>query len=491
MSDENPNDIEVSSSPSGPVITTKRETTEVLDGNGRSISGGDSALSKIFDKISEGSDAKVAVKEVMKQESKAAKSLFEKQDEGNTKPKEVEAEVVVEKQEPEVVVEKKLAAPEPKVDPVAEEVVDEADLQVLPHDKPKTAVRINALLKQKAKAEEMAESTRKERDEKAAKLADLEQEVAKIRSVDPLTNDKVKEHLDELQMYRRRYELENSEEVKSKFDGRVTNAEKTIQDTLLSHGAPESLVNEVKAEGGWLRFIDSNRSIELANGKSMTAADIAETIKKSLPVSERRRLEALELEQIQTKREKDTYFSEETKKAKDYFAQRETQTKTQQLEAKKQFDTAVQAVKEWREKFKQENEWLREKEITTGLTADQKKQLEEHNEHAKQLNSVMEKHLGAKDVHGMLDVLVDSIKYHQERRNLASALAENKKLQDSLKAKQDELDKFKRAGASVSKNGSLAGGGGSRSEEQKAPVTPPSLEDAFDRLAAGKSADNS
>lgn len=488
MSEEATNDIEVSSNPSGPVISTKRETTEVLDGNGRNIGGGDSALGKIFDKISEGADAKSAVKEVMKEETKETKSLFDNQDEGNAKPKEVES-VAKTEPAPEAVVEKKVAAPV-KAEPVAEEVVDEADLQVLPHDKPKTAVRISALLKKSALAQEMAENTKKELAEKATKLKELEEELNKIRSIDPLTNDKVKEHLDELQMYRRRYELENSDEVKSKFDGRVNNAEETIHKTLAAHGLPESLINEIKAEGGWLKFIDSNRVIGLAKG-DMSAADIAETIKKSLPSSERRRLEALELEQIQTKREKDSYFSEETKKASDYFANRESQTKAQQAEAKKQFDTAVQTVREWREKFKKENEWLNEKAIDAGVSAEQRKQLEEHNAHAKQLNSVIEKHLAAKDVNGMLDVLVDSIKYHQERRNLASALADNQKLKNDLKAKQDELDKFKRAGGSVSKNGSLAGGGGSRTDEQKAPVAPPSLEDAFDRMAAGKSLDNS
>ncbi len=443
MPDENkPADTEVSNNPSGPVITTKQETTEVLDANGKNISGGDSPLSRIFDKIAEGTDAKSAVKEVMRKPvvvtteppEEKSEETRKAEDEGNKRPLFDEPEVVVKKES-----KQEVKADETK----AEEEVPESDLQVLPHDKPKTAQRIAALLKKSSLAQELAESSKKELSEKAARLAALEEELNKVKSVDPLTDEKVKGHIEELAMYRRRYELENSEEVKQKFDGRVSNAEEAIYGTLTDRGLPKSLVDEIKSEGGWLKFTDSNRTITLANGKEHSAAELAELIKSNLPSSERRKLEALELEQIQASRDKQHYFNEESKKAKDYFAQKENQTREQAQAAKKQFDDAVKVVGEWRKKFSEENEWLKEKQISSGATPEQKAALEDHNKHAKQLNQMIEKHLAAKDINQMLEVLVDSIKYHQERRNLASALDENKKLKDSLKAKQDELDKFK------------------------------------------------
>jgi hypothetical protein len=491
MHDEiKPTDVEVSKDPSGPVITTKNESTEVLDANGRPL-GGETPLSKIFDKIADGTDAKTAVKEVMRKPVVVVDEQAQKEtkpptveDEGNKRP-------LFDEQKEDVVVEKKVEAkaPEPKVEAKPEDEVSESDLQVLPHDKPKTAQRISALLKKSSLAQEMAENTKKELEIKANRLSELEEELNKVKSVDPLTDEKVKGHLEELAMYRRRYDLENSDDVKQKFDGRVTGAEEAIQSTLASRGAPESLIAEIKAEGGWLKFIDSNRVISLASGKEMPASELAEAIKQNLPHSERRKIEALELEQVQAQRDKQTYFQEETKKAKDYFATKENQTREQALAQKKQFDDAVKVVAEWRTKFREENQWLKEQEVPANATAEQKAALEDHNTHAKQLNSLMERHLQAKDINQMLEVLVDSIKYHQERRNLAKALADNKKLQDSLKAKQDELDKFKKAGSSVRSSGSLFSSG-TRSESSTEKKAPPSLEDAFAALEQGKSLDS-
>lgn len=472
MPDEiKPPAVEVSSDASGPVITTHRESTEVLDANGKGISGVDSPLSRIFDKISDGATAKDAVKEVM------VKPAAEAVPETPPAAPVVKEEVIVKKEPPK--------APEVKT----EEEVSESDLQVLPHDKPKTAQRISALLKKSSLAQELADTTKKELEVKAKRLQELEEELNKVKSVDPLTDEKVKSHLDELSMYRRRYELENSDEVKQKFDGRVTSAEEAIQKTLLDHRAPESLIGEIKAEGGWLKFIDSNRVISLANGKQMSASELADAIKQNLPTSERRKLEALELEQVQASRDKQTYFNEESKKAKEYFANKENQTKAEKDSQKKAFDDAVKVVGEWKKKFSEENEWLKERQISSGATPEQRAALEDHNKHAKQLNSLIDQHLQAKDINQMLEVLVDSIKYHQERRNLAQALADNKKLQDSLKAKQDELDKFKKAGSPVRGGGSLAASG-ARQEGSVEKKAPPSLEDAFASLEQGKSLDN-
>jgi hypothetical protein len=480
MNEETPNETEVSSNPSGPVITTENKTTEVLDANGKSISGGDSALSKIFDKVASGEDVADAVKATMKTTAKAVKPLFDEKIEEPAATKEVEPEIVIENK-----AEAKEAAPKLEDKTEVEEEVPEADLQVLPHDKPKTAQRINALWKKANEATRLAETTKKEIEEKDKRLKEIEDQLKSVSSVDPLTNEKVKAHIKELGMYRRRYELETSPEVKEKFDARITNAEETIASTLAARGAPASILDVVKQEGGWLKFVDSQRPITLANGKEITGAELADQIKMALPASERRRIEALELEQIQVSRDKQTYFNEESKKAKDYFSQQEQQRLAAQEEHKKRFDEAVKVANDWKKRFSEENEWIREKEIGANLTKEQKDALEDHNKHAKQLNSMLEKRLAAKDINEMLEVLVDSIKYHQERKNLASQITENQRLQAQLKAKQDELDKFKRAGSTVGKSGSLSASGGKPTDSKT--TKPPSLEDAFERLAEGKS----
>lgn len=483
-------ETEVSSNPSGPVITTEQRSTEVLDGNGKTLTT-DSPLSKIFEKVASGENVKDAVKSTMlPKDREKARPLFEEkrapektaavEDKGNEAPPE--------SKEPEVVVEKKTAAPANKSAETvsAEDDVTDDELKVLPHDKPKTARRIDKLLKKISDAEQAITTTRAEAKEKADRLAKLEEDLAKASNIDPMANEKVKQHLDELAMYRRRYNLESDPAIKQRFDDRVSNAENAIHKSLISKGLPETLLAEVKNEGGWLKFADSERVIKLQNGKEMTAAELAEAIKAQLPVSERRAIEALELEQIQTRRDKDVYFQEETSKAKEYFSEQENMTKKQQEEYGKRLTDANKVVAEWKQKFKAENAWLKEKEIAAGVTPEQKAELEDHNKHAKQLNSLIDKHLAAKDLDSMIEVLVDSIRYHQERRELASALDTNKKLQAQLKAKQDEIDRFKKADSTIQRSGSLrvspVGSNGENASEK-----PQGLEAAFDALAAGKS----
>lgn len=476
---ETTTETEVSKNVAGPVITTENKSTDVLDSNGNSIGGVETPLSKIFDKVASGENAEAAVTEVMKPASKPKKqeAEVEKKEESVEEKKE---EVVVEKTAP------SKTEPVKEKEEKKEEVVPDEELQVLPHDKPKTAQRIAALLAKSSKAQQLLDDTTKQAAEKDKKFKELEEQLKNVTSADPLTNEKVKAHLDELAMYRRRYDLDNSDEVKQKFDGRVSASEDAIHKTLAAFRAPETLIAAIKEEGGWLKFSDSNRVIPLANGKEMPAAELAEAIKANLPLSERRKLESLELEQIQTKRDKETYFNEETKKAKDYFAQRDASAKQAEESRKKDFDTAVGVVKDWRTKFDDEN---KPKEVPANATAAEKASIQDHNEYVKQLRSVAEAHLGAKDVNGMLNVLNEAVKYHQERRSHAIALAKNKELQEALTAKQAELDRFKKAGSTTPKGGSLASGVAAKQEAER--KAPPSLEDAFAALAEGKSLDNS
>jgi len=491
-----PQETEVSSNPSGPVITTEQRSTEVLDANGKTLTT-DSPLSKIFEKIADGKDAKEAVSSVMKTKGEGrARGLFETKEEkaasdqadaGNTKPEDVvEPEVKTE-----VVVEKKTAPAAKPADTPSDEEVTEEELKVLPHDKPKTARRIDKLLKKISDAEQVITTTRAEAQEKATKLAKLEEDLAKVSSVDPMADERVKQHMDELAMYRRRYSLESDPSVKQRYDDRVSGAEESIHKTLIKWKAPESLIAVIKEEGGWLKFADSSRPIELQNGKTITAAELAESIKGELPISERRSIESLELEQIQTKRDKDVYFQEETKKAKDYFSNQENMTKKQREEQTQRFEQANKLVGDWKKKFTTENAWLNEKAVDAKLTPEQKAEIEDHNKHAKQLNGLIDKHLQAKDMDAMLEVLVDSIRYHQTRRELAAEMDKNKKLADQLKAKQDEIDRFKKADSPVQRGGSLraAPGNGSTSGENTKEAAPPSLEDAFDAIAQGKTFD--
>lgn len=487
MAEENTNatETEVSSNQSGPVITTERTSTEVLDGSGNTLNG-DSPLSKIFDKIESGEEAKTAVKAVMGNKAAAGRALFD-----DTPPAEENSEDKPEEKPAEVIIESKKDDKAPAQTKTAtEDEVSDDELKVLPHDKPKTAKRIDKLLKKIGDAEAVVVTTRKEAEEKAAKVAQLEADLAKLQNSDPFADERVKRSLDELSMYRRRYDLEKDPDVKSKYDGRIEGAENAIYKTLTDRGLPQDVTKIIKEEGGWLKFIDSSREVPLQNGKTMSAAELAEAIKTQLPVSARREIEALELEQIQTRRDKEVYFQEETKKAREYFDNQENMTKKQKEEAQKRFQDASKVVSEWKSKFVADNAWLKEKTIDAKLSPEQRAELEDHNKHAKQLNQLMDKYLGAKDIDGMLEVLVDSIRYHQERRELAFALDKNKKLEDQLKAKQAEIDRFKKSDSSINKGGSLRVAPAAKSAAEEKEAGPKTLEDAFFAIEQGKSVES-
>ena len=127
---------------------------------------------------------------------------------------------------------------------------------------------------------------------------------------------------------------------------------------------------------------------------------------------------------------------------------------------------------------------MKEKEIPADATPEQKKEIQEENAHAKELNEALKKNLNTKDLDGMLNIVLEATKFHQEKRVRAKLEAENAKLKAELKAKADELDNFKQSGKTTLKPGSLKGGGSAPVNTK--PAKPQTLEEAFDKLAMAR-----
>ncbi len=127
---------------------------------------------------------------------------------------------------------------------------------------------------------------------------------------------------------------------------------------------------------------------------------------------------------------------------------------------------------------------MKEKDIPSDATPEKKKEIQEENAHAKELNEALKKNLNTKDLDGMLNIVLEATKFHQEKRQRAKLEAENAKLKAELKAKADELDTFKQSGKTVVKPGSLRGGGSSPTVTKT--IKPQTLEEAFDKLAAAR-----
>jgi hypothetical protein len=493
-------------------ITQPTETKpDVLDTAGNAL-GQDSALNDIFSKIetgkAEGKTTDTVVEEVQKERAEeAAKEPVEPEKKEEVKPEEKKAEepsdldkrLDTQKKEKEEDVsreslrksepkpeEKKeeKKEPEKKAEVKPEDEIPADELAPLPHDKPRTAKRIEKLLALKDAAIQSEATTKKELADRDTKLKELQAEIEKVKTVDPKTQDEVKQQLDELKMFRRRYELEKDPEVKEKFDTRVEQAETSIISTLKNKGAGDGLLALIKEEGGWDKFARSSRSVTLNDGTKVTAAQLADQVVQSLPLGDRKAIDGLMMEQLSLVREKDRYFKEQQQTAVKYFED-QSKKQTEQAEAqKKQVDAVQDNINNWMKEVEAKNDWLHERTVKETATPEEKAAIAEDNAYAKKLNILLKKGLATRSLDDALQITLDSVQMFQEKRLKEKAIAEAEGLRKQLKAKQDEIDKFRSASRSTPRTG---GNLGSRAEEP-APATKKygTLEDTLEAIASGR-----
>jgi hypothetical protein len=490
--------------------TTVHQTTEVVDSStGGTITSG-SGLSKFFDKIESGKSARDATEELKHEQAQPPAEGSGKSAEAEEKKKEASAAGAKSEdgagKEPEQpnAEEKKAEAGDLRAKLRAEEAsraevskaesgtakdkeagdgqdIDESELQVLPHDKPKTVRRIQALLAKIERAQGEAATAKKEIEAKAARLAELESQLAKTKTVDPETQKRLDAQTEELAMFRRRYELDKDPEIKSRFETRAAAAETAIETTILRYKGGKELMELVKAEGGWSKFAGSNRQFVGPDGKSTSGAEVAEAVYSALNLADRRAIDAAVLDQIQAQRERDRFYEDETKKATEYFKKQEEDRSRSAADHAKQVAEAQKSFDEWRKRSFESEEFLKEKAIPDAATEEQKKAIAEDNAFAKQLQELLVKSLSPNGVGGMQEILLDSVRYYAERRASLKKDAVIKALQDQLAAKQEEFDKYKNAGKSTPRAGSIAAPAGG---DQK-PKAPTSFKEALDMAAAG------
>ncbi len=472
-------------------IVEKNERTEVLDSKGNTLESNTSELSSIFDKIEAGKADGKSSTEVVREHRAAQpvekdESEVEVPDKKEVKdaltPPEKQAEKAPDKVEENTREKLKSLTDENKVKAPDPDEVPESEMKVLPSDKPKTAKRIQALLKKIDAIESESTKTKTEATEKAAKLAELEAKLSTVKTADPATEAKVKTQLDELAMYRRRYELDKDPEVKTKFDSRLEGAETTIIETLKRRNAGDALLKLINDEGGWQKFSNSGRVVNISDGeggtKPVTTAELAESILQALPLGERKSVEAAMVEQVQTTRDKERYFKEQQAAAADYFKKREEDGEKARSTHQKMVEENGKFLTEWHKKTLAAD-WIKDKEVAASASAAEKAAAEEYNKYNAQMRSILDKGLKTNDLAGMVEVVGDSVRYYDERRTSAN-------LRKELERVKGELDRFKKGGSSVPRSGSIAAGSSSGPVKAK---QADSLEEAFSRIERGESLD--
>ncbi len=486
-------------------VVPTQVTTETIGSDGKTL-GNNASLSDIFAKAEAGTPIEEAIASVMKPEK--AERAKEDVKETKAEPEQKSEEPVKEEADPasddssvdglkkslEKSLEKKVAekakTTEKKEDVKGaekkdDEAIAEDELKVLPHDKPRTAKRIDALLGKIKQVSGVEAETKKQLDAKENKLKELEAELNKVKSIDPTTNEEIKKQLDELKMYRRRYSLENDPEFKAKFDDRISKAETPIFDILKRAGLEDPMLKIINEAGGWTAFASSTKKMKLANGQSMSGSEIVEAVMNELPIGDRKAVEAAMLEKIQTQREKDRYVEEESKNASKYFEEQSKKEKEASEASRRQTDEMTQNITKWHEGVIKDSDFLKDHPIPSDATKEKKEEIERNNKYNSQLRGLLNHSLNAKDLPTMLSVVLDSVKYYDERRRTAALSDENARLRKELETRTSEVEKVKTSSRSTPKSGSIAGGGAS--EQVKEPAKPKSLEDALDRIAAGES----
>jgi uncharacterized coiled-coil protein SlyX len=484
-----------------PNIQSKQETVEVLDGNGNTLNSRSSPLSGIFDKLEE-------AKEEGRSNKEALAELSSEKPERKQQSKPAQEKKVEDEPKADAITDAKEEAPKNLRDALRKqdffkakaeekkaedkkadaEEVQESDLKVLDTDKPKTAKRIQAFLRKIDAVNSTLAETKKEADAKAAKLAELEKQLGDVKKVDPATDEAVKKQLDELAMYRRRYEIDSDPEIKTKFDTRISAADAAIEETLTRYGAEKEMFELIKAAGGWMKFAEGTKAIAVPDGeggtKYLTSAEIADAVMARLPLAGRKAIESAMIEQIGVTRDRDRFIKEETGKASDYFKQREDSFKKQQEAQQAQFGESRKMIDSWKDKFVKESDFLKDKPVDADANAEQKAAVAEHNKYNAQLREMLEKSLTSTDVNEALELIADSIRYHDERRTSSQLRKENESLKAEIAKEKAAANKFRSASRTVPRQGSISTSAASSNSQSSRPTT---IGDAFDRLERGDS----
>lgn len=362
--------------------------------------------------------------------------------------------------------------------PKDEDELSDEDLQPSPLDKPKTQKRIQALLKKVEEANNIVATTKKEAEEKAKKLAELEAKLGKEGgSGSTALDDKVKAQLDELAMYRRRYELETDPEVKSKFDDQIAARDTDIIGILKANQAGEALIKAIEAEGGAAKFAKSNKVFKLADGSNITAKELFQNIRDRLTEgspADALAFDAALQDQFRLQGEKTRYIEAERAKAKEYFEGREKQAKEQSEQLKTK-------VESWIAKTTSEDPAFKDLEIPANATPEQTKEIKDENIYRKQLRDVLRSSVYTNNPEEYLDIVKDATMLYPVKREAEKAKKALADKDAEIAKLKDELAKVRGASRTTPTNGSLGSGGAA--PQVKKPAAARSIEDEFAAIA--------
>lgn len=310
----------------------------------------------------------------------------------------------------------------------------------------------------KAKDEELS-SLKKQMEEATAKMA----ESGKIP-------EDVQKKLDALQMYQRRYELDNSEEVKTRFDARVTRQEENIAKTLVKADikfegmTAQQSAEQIKSRGGFRKFASA-------------FPELAEGILDRLNVVDRKEVEAAMTGQILLDQERQNYIEGESAKANEYFENQRKEAeaaKANEITPEKRQAAQAKAIESLQTDLFSKMDMFKEGEIPSDASDEEKARIGDQNKFAGELRETFKAHLTPKDDQEFIDTAMAATLASKFKRD-------NTSLKNQVKELTAELEKLRNGSRTAARNGALPA-----SAEPKPTKPASSFTAAVDRALANR-----
>lgn len=297
-----------------------------------------------------------------------------------------------------------------------------------PHISDKRAARIKALHKQWKEADAKAATTAKQLAEKDAKLAEIEKKLSEAGKAGGVAPE-VQAQLDELQQYRRQYEVEKSPEYK-KFDDAHVQAEQEILSTLknswvkLKGHTWEQTEAYIKEVGGYASFQKKH-------------PDIARQIREDfLEVADSDEVQSAIGRQRLLKKAQSAFIDGEKAAAKEFFSKQEAERKaamenTPKPEVEKQARKAK--LEQWRDQTIAEVELFKDSAAPEDASEETKSNIKQQNELKAFLRSNLASNINLDKEEDVARVALDATLAHFFKKQNDGLYAENEQLRAEIK----------------------------------------------------------
>lgn len=422
-----------------------------LDQSGRELKKSPGFSGSLDKSIKKTEEAKPAADAKKSEETKkasdpiAAKNAEEKKEEKKEEPKSRSSRLLADddKDDKPAKAEKREVKKEEKVDELTEADIED-ELKAQHSEKSNRRFReMNSRWKAAEKLAAERTTALAERDKKLAEVeAQIKEQSEKMaKAVQP--DAELQKKLDQLEMYQRRFDLENSDYVKNTYDARITRSEENIYTTLQTAGIKfkgmdeKQSVDLIKKQGGFRGFARAN-------------PELTESILDALPLIDKKSVEAAVTSQIQLEQEKAHYITTESSKAKDFFEKQRKEVeaaRANEVTPEKRKELQKAAIEKLTNEMYGKYAFFKDVEVPGDASTEERERLTGDNTFAKEMRETLASHLRPANDEEFIDTALAATLAHKFKRDNVALNREVKQLRADLERMKNGSKTSGRGGA--------------------------------------------